>query len=448
MTPPAEGKDRWKMQKVRTAGCKRAAARLGACLMAAVLFSGIGTGRGAVSYGADSSVVESLTVTLKSTFGEPEEILEPEISINGKGCTLGDVQFRTDYDRWKPGKKVRVEITVNADEGKVFPVSLNRSKCKVQGADFVSAKALDDNTLQVKVDYKPVAVLGDTTEAGWSSSRRRAVWKAVEYAPGYSLVLYGDNKVIKRITVDGANSCNLTEYIDDVDKTYYYEVKAIPITSEEKKYLKEGSFITSSDQEFDADDWENWNNGSSGGGSSGTSSSPGNSAGSGAGPGNGANDGGAIRGNNYILPDGRKAADTWKKVSSQWYYFDQNGNMARGWRNIGGFWYYMDGNGVMQTGWVNPSGDSWYYLGNNGDMCTGWIQPRQGEWYYLDGSGLMRRYWVQLDGKWYFMDQSGRMLTGWITVEGKNYFLYSDGSMAADTTVSGRQLGADGAEIR
>ena len=40
------------------------------------------------------------------------------------------------------------------------------------------------------------------------------------------------------------------------------------------------------------------------------------------------------------------------------------------------------------------------------------------------------------------------MLTGWITVEGKNYFLYSDGSMAADTTVSGRQLGADGAEIR
>ncbi|MFQ9703380.1 MAG: hypothetical protein ACLR0U_16780 [Enterocloster clostridioformis] len=39
--------------------------------------------------------------------------------------------------------------------GKIFPTSLNRSQCKVTGADFVSAKALDDTTLQVKVDYKP-----------------------------------------------------------------------------------------------------------------------------------------------------------------------------------------------------------------------------------------------------------------------------------------------------
>lgn len=400
-------------------------------------------GRGRVSYGADSSVVESLTVTLKAAFGEPEEIPEPEITVSGTGCSLGDVQFRTDYDKWKPGKKVRVEITVNADEGKVFPTSLNRSKCKVSGADFVSAKALDDGTLQVKVDYRPITVLGDTSEAGWSSSRRRAVWKAVDNAPGYSLVLYGDNKVIKRLTVNGANSCNLTEYMDDVDKTYYYEVKAIPITSDEKKYLKEGAFITSSDQEFDADDWENWNNDSSSSGA-GTSSSPGTGS---QGPG-GTSDGGAIRGNNYVLPDGRKAANTWKKVSNQWYYFDQNGNMARNWQNIGGFWYYMDGSGVMQTGWVNPSGDSWYYLNNNGDMCTGWIQPRQGEWYYLDASGCMQRYWVQVNGKWYFMNESGRMQTGWITVNEKNYYLHSDGSMAADTTISGRILGADGAEIR
>ncbi len=431
------------MQKVWITGRRRAAAKAGACLIAAFVLAVAGIGR--ASYGADSSVVESVTVTLKAAFGEPEEIPEPEITVSGKGCSLGDVQFRTDYDKWKPGKKVRVEITVNADEGKVFPTSLNRSQCKVSGADFVSAKALDDGTLQVKVDYKPITVLGDTSEAGWSSSRRRAVWKAVDYAPGYSLVLYGDNKVIKRLTVNGANSCNLTEYMDDVDKTYYYEVKAIPITSDEKKYLKEGAFITSSDQEFDADDWENWNNeSSSAGGSASTSSSPGSGS---QGPG-GTGDGGAIRGNNYVLPDGRKAANTWKKVSNQWYYFDQNGNMARNWQNIGGFWYYMDGNGVMQTGWVNPSGDSWYYLNNNGDMCTGWIQPRQGEWYYLDASGCMQRYWVQVNGKWYFMNESGRMQTGWITVNEKNYYLHSDGSMAADTTVSGRILGADGAEIR
>ena len=69
--------------------------------------------------------------------------------------------------------------------------TLNRSKCKVTGADFVSAKALDDSSLQVKADYRPVTVLGDTQQAGWSStSKKKAVWKSVEYAPGYTCLLY------------------------------------------------------------------------------------------------------------------------------------------------------------------------------------------------------------------------------------------------------------------
>lgn len=402
-------------------------------------------------WGADSSVIESLSVTFTTKFGEQEEIPDPEISISGTGCTLGDIQFRTEYDKWKPGKKVRVELTVLADEGKIFPTSISRSKCKVKGAEFVSAKALEDDVLQVKVDYRPVTVLGNTSEAGWSSSRRRAVWKPVDYAPGYSLVLYGNDKVVKRMTVTGANSVNLSEFMDDVDKTYYYEVKAIPVTSDEKKYLKEGDFVTSSDQEFDADDWESWNKGSSGGsgGPGGSTGGPGNSSGSSGssgGPGAGTGDGGAIRGNNYILPDGRAAVNTWKKVSNHWYYFDQSGMMTRGWQNINGFWYYMNGNGEMQTGWVNPSGDQWYYMNENGGMSTGWIQPHPGEWYYLDASGSMQRGWVLLEGRWYYLDGSGRMQRGWVQVNGKRYYLNGDGSMASNTTIDGRWLGADGAE--
>ncbi len=425
-------------------GRLRRAVKAGMSLFAAFAMA---AGMAVSGYGAESSVIESLSVTFKTTYGEPEEIPDPEISISGAGCTLGDIQFRTDYDRWKPGKKVRVELTVHADEGKIFPASISRSKCKVKGAEFVSAKALDNDTLQVKVDYRPVTVLGNTSEAGWSSSRRRAVWKPVDYAPGYSLVLYGNDKAVKRMTVTGANSVNLTEFMDDVDKTYYYEVKAIPVTSDEKKYLKEGDFVTSTDQEFDADDLESWSNSNSSGSSSSGSGGPGgSSSGSSAGPGGGPGDGGAIRGNNYILPDGRKDISTWKKVSNRWYYFDQNGNMTKGWQNINGFWYYMNDNGEMQTGWVNPSGDSWYYMNENGGMSTGWIQPHPGEWYYLDGSGSMQRGWVLLDGKWYYLDGSGRMQRGWVQVSGKRYYLNSDGSMASNTTVDGRRLGADGAE--
>lgn len=356
---------------------------------------------GSAAYGADSSVIEKLTVTFKTTYGEPEEIPDPEITVSGTGVSLGDIQFRTDYDNWKPGKKVRVEVNVNADSGKYFPTSLNRSQCKISGADFVSARALDDTTLQVKVDYKPVTVLGATEKAGWSSSsKKKAVWKSVDYAPGYTLTLYGDNKVVKRLTVEG-NNVNLSDYMKDMDKTYYYEVKAVPVTSDQKKYLKEGAYVTSTDQEFDWEDYEKEETHSSGPG-----------------------DGGSIKGDNYVMPDGSKANNTWKMVSGKWYYFDGNGNRAKGWLNYGGKWYYMDQNGAMCTGWVDINNGSWYYLGPEGDMYTGWIQPIPGTWYYTD--------------------QSGRMQTGWLNDNGRWYYLGADGSMAVNTSVDGWNIGADG----
>ena len=88
--------------------------------------------------GAQSSVIEKVSVNLKTDYGEAGVIPEPVITVSTKGCTLEDIQYRTDYEKWKPGKKVRIEITVNADDGKYFPASLNRSECKVTGADFVS----------------------------------------------------------------------------------------------------------------------------------------------------------------------------------------------------------------------------------------------------------------------------------------------------------------------
>lgn len=376
---------------MRKTGKMRAVIGLGAAF---AIWTGI------CAYGAQSSVIENVTVSFNTVYGEAEEIPEPDITVSGTSCSLGDVQYRTKYDNWKPGRKVRVEVTVLAEDGKYFPASLNRSKCKVSGADYVSARALDDTSLQVKADYRPVTVLGDTQKAGWSStSKKKAVWKSVEYAPGYTVTLYGDNKVVKRMTVE-TNSVNLSDYMTDMDKTYYYEVKAVPVTSDEKKYLKEGQYVTSTDQEFDWEDYEEEEK---------HSQSPG--------------DGGSFKGDNYVMPDGTKAADTWKMVSGKWYYFDGNGNRVRGWLNTGGRWYYMDQNGVMCTGWIQPDG-SWYYLGENGDMLTGWIQPNPGKWYYLG--------------------PDGRMQTGWLSDGGTWYYLNSDGSMAVSGTVDGWNIGPDG----
>lgn len=375
---------------------------------------------GAAAYGADSSIIEKVTVAFKTTYGDPEEIPDPEITVSGTGCSLGDVQYRTSYDNWKPGKKVRAEVTVKAAAGKYFPVSLNRSQCNVTGAEFVSARALDNSTLQVKVDYRPVTVLGATEHAGWSStSKKKAVWKSVAYAPGYSLTLYGDDKVVKRLTVD-VNNVGLSDYMQDMDKTYYYEVKAVPLTADQKKYLKDGENVTSTDQEFDYDDYEK----------EAQSQGPG--------------DGGSFKGDNYIMPDGGKAVNTWKMVSGNWYYFDGSGSRAKGWLNYGNIWYYLDQNGVMCTNWVNVNG-IWYYLDSQGAMQTGWILPMPGTWYYLDPSGAMQTGWTNVNNKWYYMNQSGAMQTGWLNDNGKWYYLNSDGSMAVNTSVEGWSIGPDGA---
>ena len=366
-------------------------------LAAALLVLESGAGR-MPALGADSSVIESLSVRFDTQFGEAEEIPDPQITVTGNGCSLGEVYFRTDYDDWEPGKKVRAELTVFAEDGKIFPVSLTRSQCRVTGANFVSAKALDDSTLQVKADYIPVTVLGLTARAGWSSSGKRAIWEKVDYAPGYSLVLYGDDRVVKRLTVEG-NSADLSQYMTDPDKTYYYEVKAVPVTSDQRKYLKEGEFVTSTDQEMDW--YEQEEDG----------------------------DGGSLKGDGYVLPDGTRQSNIWKKLSGSWYYFDGNGNRARGWMMVDSSWYYFDGEGRMQTGWVKPDAH-WYYLKPDGAMATGWQELSPGVWYYLNTIS---------DGT------RGAMFTGWNYINGKWYYFYDDGRMAADTAVGGWQLGPDGA---
>ena len=343
------------------------------------------------AYGAESSIIETMSIKFDTTFGDPEEIPQPQITISGSGVSIGDIYYKTEYENWKPGKKVRMEITVDAAQGKYFPVSLGRSKCRVTGADLVSAKALDNTTMQVKVDYTPVTVLGDTALAGWSSlDSEKAVWKKVDYAPGYTLTLYGNDKVVKRMTVTD-NSVSLKEYMTDPDKIYYYQVKAVPVTAEQKKYLKEGEFVTS--QEQDVDDSEEEEKEKKHAATSQSSST---------GPGTA----GSLKGDNFVMPDGTVAVNTWKLVGGIWYYFNAEGNRTRGWFLYGGKWYYFDGNGCMKTGWVDTGNGTWYYLNPDGDMKTGWLYDKN-TWYYLNNDGSMAVNRSQ-DGWYLGADGAGR----------------------------------------
>lgn len=322
------------------------------------------------AYAADSIVIRSLNLTFKSQYGE-EEILMPEISTTTSGASIQDILWKRDISKWKAASNERVSVILTSDS-MVFAESYNRSECKITGAKFVSAKPLDNHTLEVKVDYVPVVKLGITSQAGWSDSKKtKAVWKKVEFATGYQVALYADDKLKKRISVS-TNVADLSEYMGK-DANYYYEVRAIGFTAEDRKSIKEGAYVTSEDvfMEYDGDTTGAW------------------------------------KGNTYKQEDGGVPRNSWKQILNDWYYFDGNGIRQTGWLKSGQRWYYLSlSDGKLLTGWQNVN-EKWYYLNlQGGEMMTGWVQIQPGVWYYFYSDGSMASntkvgdYWVDASGKW------------------------------------------------
>ena len=180
------------------------------------------------------------------------------------------------------------------------------------------------------------------------------------------------------------------------------------------------------------------------------------------------------------------AAQGWIKTGNAWYFYNQNGTLARNaW--AGNYWlgadgrmvtnawvdngrYYVDGNGawvkgahrqaeVKKQGWVQ-NGSAWnyyyqgnivrnswvgsYWLGNDGRMATSsWVD---GGRYYVGSNGAWvrdakkpeaakpvekKQGWVKEGNAWYFYYQGQITRNAWVG----SYWLGSDGKMATSSWV-------------
>ena len=191
------------------------------------------------------------------------------------------------------------------------------------------------------------------------------------------------------------------------------------------------------------------------------------------------------------------AAQGWVKTGNTWYFYNQNGTLARNaW--AGNYWlgadgrmvtnawvdngrYYVDGNGawvkgahrqaeVKKQGWVQ-NGSAWnyyyqgnivrnswvgsYWLGNDGRMATSsWVD---GGRYYVGSNGAWvrdakkpeaakpvekKQGWVKEGNVWYFYYQGQITKNAWVG----SYWLGADGKMATSSWVdNGRYyVGANG----
>lgn len=158
--------------------------------------------------------------------------------------------------------------------------------------------------------------------------------------------------------------------------------------------------------------------------------------------------------------DGSYGASEWKNISSEFYYFDANGNMQTGWLYDAGNWYYLETSGRMDKNkWI----DGVYYVKDNGQMArnewvdhnqyyvdssgkwdsskhrvqAGWRKDTGGWWYEEEDQSYPKNQWKLISGNWYFFNGTGYMMTGWLSSNEQWYYLANSGEMLTAQWIDG-----------
>ena len=121
------------------------------------------------------------------------------------------------------------------------------------------------------------------------------------------------------------------------------------------------------------------------------------------------------------------AAQGWVKSGNTWYFYNQNGTLARNtW--AGNYWLGVDGK-MATNSWVDGGR---YYVGSNGLWVKGAQKPTE----------VKKQGWVQNGSAWNYYHQGNIVRNAWIG----SYWLGADGRMATNSWVdNGRYyVGANG----
>ena len=135
---------------------------------------------------------------------------------------------------------------------------------------------------------------------------------------------------------------------------------------------------------------------------------------------------------NTVASSDALAAQGWVKTGNAWYFYNQNGTLARNaW--AGNYWLGADGK-MVTNAWVD---NGRYYVDANGAWVKGAQKPAAPKPTVAQKQG-----WVQSSGAWYFYHQGQIVRNAWVG----SYWLGADGKMATSSWVDGGRyyVGANG----
>ena len=169
----------------------------------------------------------------------------------------------------------------------------------------------------------------------------------------------------------------------------------------------------------------------------------------------------------------------WGKIGSEWYYYQEDGTVARNtWVStlvsddgsgeisyqVGdkdfakeegksvAVSYWVQGDGVMATaGWIYD-GESWYRVDAKGNVLKNQLYEENNDLYWLgeDGKMLTNGWHQNEQGKWNYFEENGKAAkNGWRTIGDSEYYFLKSGTMATDVNIpGGGHVGADGRRDR
>ena len=139
---------------------------------------------------------------------------------------------------------------------------------------------------------------------------------------------------------------------------------------------------------------------------------------------------------NTVASSDALAAQGWVKTGTSWYFYNQNGTLARNaWS--GNYWLGADGK-MVTNAWVD---NGRYYVGADGAWVKGAEKPAAPKPVVAQKQG-----WVQSGGAWYFYNQGQIVRNAWVG----SYWLGADGKMATSAWVdNGRYyVGSNGVWVK
>ena len=134
---------------------------------------------------------------------------------------------------------------------------------------------------------------------------------------------------------------------------------------------------------------------------------------------------------NAVASSDALAAQGWVKTGNAWYFYNQNGTLARNtWS--GSYWLGADGR-MVTNAWVDGGR---YYVGSNGLWVKGAQKPAAAK------PEVKKQGWVQNGSAWNYYYQGNIVRNAWIG----SYWLGADGRMATNSWVDGGRyyVGANG----